>query len=149
MPIRNASLEKPPSNSQPDFLYMKLNREARRQSKDLFEMALVDGHIDSQRLRLIFDEVTQKKPRHYMQILKAITRLVRMEVAKHHATIESAHPLSESQSQDIENSLKSKFGQITTEFHHNPELIAGLRIQLGSNVWDGSVQSRLEAIKQS
>jgi len=27
-------------------------------------------------------------------------------------------------------------------------LIGGLRVQIGSDVWDGSIQARLEAIKQ-
>ena len=63
--------------------------------------------------------------------------------------IESAIPLAEAIRTEITTSLISRFGQITAEFHHNPELIGGLRIRLGSDVWDGSVQSRLEALKQS
>jgi len=128
---------------------MKLSREARRQSKDLFELAFVDGRIDESRMKTIFEEIATKKPRGYLQMLKFLARLTRLEVARHHATIESAHPLSSEQSRDIQDGLTQKFGQITTEFRHSPELIGGLRIQLGSNVWDGSIQSRLQAIKQS
>lgn len=128
---------------------MKLNREARRQSKELFDLSIVDGQLDENRLRTIATEIAEQKPRHYVQMLKFITRLTRLEVAKRHAIVESATQLSESKKAEIISNLTSRFGKITSEFRHDPELIGGLRIQLGSNVWDGSVQSRLETLKQS
>jgi F-type H+-transporting ATPase subunit delta len=128
---------------------MKLNREARRQSKELFEMSIVNGRLDENRLRMIATEVVEKKPRHYVQMLKFIARLTRLEVSRHHAVVESASPLSDEKRTEISSNLATKFGQITTEFRHSPNLIGGLRIKLGSNVWDGSIQSRLETLKQS
>ncbi len=128
---------------------MKLSRDARRQTKELFELAMVDGRLDADRLGRIATEITERKPRSYVQMLKFLTRLARLETARHHAVIESAIPLAEAIRAEITTSLISRFGQITAEFHHNPELIGGLRIRLGSDVWDGSVQSRLEALKQS
>jgi len=128
---------------------MKLSREARRQSKELFDMSIVDGRLDENRLRMITTEVVEKKPRHYVQMLKFIARLTRLEVARHHAIVESAAQLSDEQRKEISSNLTTKFGKITTEFRHSPSLIGGLRIKLGSNVWDGSIQSRLETLKQS
>ena len=44
----------------------------------------------------------------------------------------------------IVSSLKQKYGEdLTTEFSVNPELIGGMRIKIGSDVWDGSVRQRL------
>jgi F-type H+-transporting ATPase subunit delta len=128
---------------------MKLSRDARRQTKELFELAMVDGRLDAERLGRIATEITERKPRSYVQMLKFLTRLARLETARHHAVIESATPLAEAIRAEITASLIARFGQITAEFHHNPELIGGLRVRLGSDVWDGSVQSRLEALKQS
>ena len=128
---------------------MKLSRDARRQTKELFELAMVDGRLDSDRLGRIATEITERKPRSYVQMLKFLTRLARLEAAKHHAVIESATPLADAIRAEITSSLIARFGEITAEFHHSPELIGGLRVRLGSNVWDGSIQSRLEALKQS
>lgn len=128
---------------------MKLSREARRQSKELFDLSIVDGRLDENRLRTIATEIVEKKPRHYVQMLKFITRLTRLEVARHHAVVESATQLSDERRTEISSNLASKFGKITTEFRHSPSLIGGLRVKLGSNVWDGSIQSRLETLKQS
>ena len=110
---------------------------------------MVDGRLDNDRLRTVANEIEQKKPRHYVQMLKFITRLTKLEVARHHAIVDSADELSETQRKEISSNLVKKFGPITTEFRHSPALIGGLRIKLGSNVWDGSIQSRLETLKQS
>lgn len=128
---------------------MKLTRESRRQAKALFEMAMVDGRLDNGRLLRIADELVARKPRHYVQMLKFITRLTRLETARHHAIVESATDLAEPVRKGITANLTSRFGNITTSFRTNPALLGGLRIQLGSNVWDGSVRSRLESITLS
>jgi F-type H+-transporting ATPase subunit delta len=128
---------------------MKLSREARHQSKELFQLAMVDGRLDAHRLRVIADELVSQKPRDYLGMLKCLTRLARLEMAKHHAIVESASPLTQPLEAQITSGLAARFGAITTEFRHTPELIGGLRVRLGSNVWDGSIQSRLESLKQS
>ena len=38
---------------------------------------------------------------------------------------------------------------ITASFAENPALIGGLRIQVGSDVYDGSVRGRLAALERS
>jgi F-type H+-transporting ATPase subunit delta len=112
-------------------------------------MSIVNGRLDENRLRMVATEVVEKKPRHYVQMLKFIARLTRLEISRHHALIESAALLSDEKRNEISSHLGTRFGEITTEFRHSPSLIGGLRIKLGSNVWDGSIQSRLETLKQS
>lgn len=127
---------------------MKLSREARRQARELFALSFVDERIDGARLNKIADGLAASKPRSYLQILKELARLARLETLKHHAVVESATVLDASQTQDFTRSLKAKFGEITTEFRQNAALIAGVRIKIGSDVWDGSVKARLEALQQ-
>jgi F-type H+-transporting ATPase subunit delta len=45
--------------------------------------------------------------------------------------------------------LKKKYGSdLTTDFVVNPQLLGGMRIRVGSDVWDGSVRNRLERLQQ-
>ena len=45
--------------------------------------------------------------------------------------------------------LRAKYGAgLTTDFRINPALLAGLRIRVGSDVWDGSVRARLDRLDQ-
>ena len=45
--------------------------------------------------------------------------------------------------------LKRKYGSdLTAEFVVNPELLGGMRIRVGSDVWDSSVRNRLQRLQQ-
>ncbi len=128
---------------------MKISREARRLARELFRLSLVDGRLDANRVATISERLVAEKPRAYLQILKEISRLVRLELERRHAVIESAAPLDEASARNIANTLKQRFGSdITTEFRTSAGLLGGLRIKLGSDVWDGSISSRLAAFSQ-
>ena len=128
---------------------MKLSKESRKISKALFRGSFTEGVLDEAKARKVVQLIIEKKPRHYFGILKGYQRLVRLELRKHHAVIESAEPLDASMGQDIEADLRKKHGRdLTIEQKVNPALIGGLRIQIGSNVWDGSVQGRLARLNE-
>ena len=90
--------------------------------------------------------MVEKKPRNYIKVLESYQRLLRLELEKRSATIESASELSPRIGTKIVANLKRKYGnELTTEFVVNPDLIGGMRIRVGSDVWDGSVRNRLAA----
>ena len=118
-------------------------------ARELYGFSLVNGRLDANRVSEISERLVTEKPRAYLQTLSELSRLVRLELDRRHAVIESASPLDETSAASIADTLKSKFGSdITTEFRTTPSLLGGLRIKLGSDVWDGSVNSRLIAFSQ-
>ena len=128
---------------------MKISREARRLARELFRLSLADGRLDANRVSAISERLIAEKPRSYLEVLKEFSRLVRLELERRHAIVESASPLDERSATNIANTLKQKFGDdITTEFRTSPDLLGGLRIKLGSDVWDGSISSRLATFSQ-
>ena len=128
---------------------MKISREARRMARELYGFSLVNGRLDAGRVSEISERLVTEKPRGYLQALNELSRLVRLELDRRHAIIESASPLDEASAASVADTLKSKFGSdITTEFRTTPSLLGGLRVKLGSDVWDGSVNSRLVAFSQ-
>jgi F-type H+-transporting ATPase subunit delta len=128
---------------------MKISREARRLARELFRLSLADGRLEASRVSAISERLITEKPRNYLEVLKEFSRLVRLELERRHAIVESASPLDESSAANIASTLKEKFGDdITTEFRTSPDLLGGLRIKLGSDVWDGSISSRLATFSQ-
>ena len=128
---------------------MKISREARRLARELFRLSLADGRLEASRVSAISERLITEKPRNYLEVLKEFSRLVRLELERRHAIVESASPLDESSAANIASTLKEKFGDdITTEFRTSPGLLGGLRIKLGSDVWDGSISSRLATFSQ-
>jgi F-type H+-transporting ATPase subunit delta len=127
---------------------MKLNKEIRQLSRKMLQASFTDGQLDPGRIASLVDSVIKEKPRNYISVLKNYKRLLRLEVEKRHATIETASDVDAAIRSDIIANLKSKYGDdLATEFHVDPRLLGGMRIRVGSDVWDGSVRNRLQRLQ--
>ncbi|HWB03262.1 MAG TPA: F0F1 ATP synthase subunit delta [Verrucomicrobiales bacterium] len=129
---------------------MKVSKEALRTARQLFRLTLKKGKVDEKTARKIVAKVTESKPRHYLGILTAYHRMLRLEASRRHAIVESAATLSNEECDEIRAQLQEAHGKdLTAEFHLNPDLIGGMRVKIGSTVWDGSVKSRLDNLRSS
>jgi F-type H+-transporting ATPase subunit delta len=126
---------------------MKVSKDARNLSRRLLRLSFTNERLDESKVRSLVQSVLTEKPRHYLGALEAYQHLLRLEQAKRRATIESATELDTATQSSILSSLRHKYGaDIDADFRVNRDLIGGLRIQLGSDVWDGSVQNRLDRL---
>ncbi len=127
---------------------MKLSKDARRLSRGLFQISFTDGRLDEAKIRAVAQKVVEEKPRHCLEVLKAYQRLVRLEIEKRHAVVESASELDQATKDQLEASLRSKYGpDITADFRSTPDLIGGLRVRIGSDVFDSSIRERLNRLQ--
>ena len=128
---------------------MKIPKQARREAKRLFRSCLAQGALDENRVRQALQQVIAQKPRGYVPILSHFQRLVKLEVARRTARVETAVPLSPALQADVAANLARAYGTgLSISFAENRSLIGGLRIRVGSDVYDGSVQARLAALKE-
>ena len=128
---------------------MKINKEVRQLSRQILRASFTDGRLDRGKIATLVQSLITKKPRNYLAILQNYKRLLRLEIEKRHAKIESAKELSNDVSAKILAKLKQKYGDdLTAEFIVDPNLLGGLRVRVGSDVWDGSVRNRLERLQQ-
>ena len=128
---------------------MKINKEIRRLSREMLRASFTDGQLDSGRISSLVDSLIARKPRNYIGVLKNYRRLLRIEVEKRRARIETASEVDRETSSRLVANLKKKYGgDLTAEFVVNPQLLGGMRIRVGSDVWDGSVRNRLERLQQ-
>ena len=128
---------------------MKVNKETRRLAKGLLQASYTDGELDRSRIAALVTSLIQKKPRNYIKTLESYQRLLRLEVEKRSATIETATELPPESSAKILSNLRSKYGSdLTAEFVINRDLLGGMRIRVGSDVWDSSVRNRLQRLQQ-
>ena len=128
---------------------MKIHKEALRTARQLIRLTVRNGGVNEDAARQIVDKVIKEKPRHYLGILAGYQRMLRLEVQKRHAIVESAVELDGNERRSIAARLKKQHGEITSEFKTAPELIGGLRVSLGSTVWDGSVKARLDSLRDA
>jgi F-type H+-transporting ATPase subunit delta len=129
---------------------MKVSKQSRREAKQLFRSCLANGLLDEDRVRQAVRRVLQEKPRGYQAILAHFQRLVKLDVQRRTARVESATALSPDLQSSVKASLERSYGAgLNLSFAENQALIGGMRIQVGSDVFDGSVQARLEALQEN
>ena len=102
------------------------------------------------RVRNAVQRVLQTRPRGYLAILSHFQRLVKLDLERRTGRVESASPLSPDLQSRVQSDLARVYGPgLNLSFAPNPALIGGMRIRVGSDVYDGSVQARLAALQES
>lgn len=128
---------------------MKINKEIRQLSREMLRASFTDKQLDKGKIAALVQSLVTKKPRHYLDVLQHYKRLLRLEIEKRHARIESAMKLDSETSKKIVDRLKRKYGSdLTVDFEVEPALLGGLRVRVGSDVWDGTLRNRLERLQQ-
>ena len=129
---------------------MKISKQAMTEARQLFRSCLVSGRLDEARVRQAVSLIADKKPRGYVEILSRLHRLVKLELAKYTVKVENAVETTPDQQVNIKSSLERQYGAgLDVTYLINPALIGGLRIQVGSDLYDGSVKTRLDNLQQS
>lgn len=129
---------------------MKISKQAQRDARQLFRSCQVNGLLDETRVRQAVALVLAQKPRRYVEILSRFHRLVKLDVERRTAQVESAVPLPADLQADVTGRLQKIYGAgVEITFDRNPELIGGLRVKVGSDLYDGSIRTRLEKLEQS
>jgi F-type H+-transporting ATPase subunit delta len=127
---------------------MKSTRQIKRAARELFRLCAAGGELDQGRVRLIAERLAGSPRRGAIQALEAFQRLVRLDRGRHTARVESAAPLGDAERATILAELEKRYGStLETAFEENPALIGGVRITVGSDVFDGSIRARLAAIQ--
>lgn len=129
---------------------MKINKQAKREAKQLFRYCLVNGLLEENRVRSVVQRVIAARHRDCPAILAHFRRLLKLEIVRRSATVESATPLPPDLQSAIEADLTRRYGPgLSTTFAHRPALIGGMRIQVGNDVYDGSVRAALAVLERS
>ena len=128
---------------------MKTTKRLESDAKHLYRLCLVDGSLDENRVRQVVRLVLESRRRGSFALLSHFWRLVRLDCARHTATIESAKTLPADLQTSVSSDLERLYGpKLSISFADNPALIGGMRIKVGSDVYDSSVKARLAALER-
>ncbi|MGO9434259.1 MAG: FoF1 ATP synthase subunit delta [Terracidiphilus sp.] len=129
---------------------MQSNKQLRREAKLLFRFCLVRGMLDEVRVIEAVRKVLEAKRRGRLALLAHFRRLVKLERLRQTAEVESAVSLPAALQACVLSDVERLYGSgISTSFVLNPALIGGMRIQVGSDVYDGSVRAGLDSLQKS
>lgn len=127
---------------------MRASEKDKLIARRLLELSCEEGRPSQERVNAVLATLREKAPSRHVQILREYARLVTRQIAHSTALIETAAALESATVEQIERDLSSRYDRsVSSEVHHNAELIAGIRIRLGDDVWDDSVATHLETLK--
>ena len=87
---------------------MKVTRRVKRSARQLFRICVVDGALDSARVRLVAARLAASRRRGALPILSSFQRLVRLDRDLHTARVESAVPLADNVRERIATGLSDR-----------------------------------------
>ena len=126
---------------------MRASKKVKRTARGLFRLCLVDGVLNDDRTRQVARALASSQHRGSLRVLSDLQRLVRLERDRHTALVESATPLAENVRVGLQAGLARTYGEtLEMSFGENPALIGGIRIRVGSDVYDGSIRAKLTAL---
>ncbi|MCW1921937.1 F0F1 ATP synthase subunit delta [Luteolibacter arcticus] len=129
---------------------MKITKVANAEARRIFRLCQTGGRLDEAKFSTAIKMIVAQKPRGYHGILGALKRLVRLELARRHVIVESAAPLDGAEQQRVVSGLVEKYGSdLTFEYRVTPEVLGGLKVRIGNDVFDGTVKGRLDRLAQA
>lgn len=129
---------------------MKVSKVATTTARRVFGLCQGANGLDEAKLSAAVKKIAADKPRDYRGVLVALKRLVRLELERRHVVVQSAVELDAAARQRIASGLVAKYGDsLTFEYKVDPALLGGLRVRVGSDVWDGTVKGRLDRLAQA
>lgn len=128
---------------------MKTIKQVRREAKHLFRLCLVNGSMDEGRVRKVLGRILESGRRGHLSLANQFERLVRLEQFRRTAEVESAAPLTPDLQENVRASLARLYGPgVSASFALNPSLIGGMRVRVGSDLYDGSIRAGLAALEK-
>jgi|SRR5215469_12086125 len=129
---------------------MKTAKQLQREAKKMFRLCMPGGSLDEIRVRQAVKTVLDAKRRGCLTLLSRFQHLVKLERSKRRAEVHSAALLPADLQADVISNLERRYGSgLSTCFELDPSLIGGMRIQVGSDLYDGSVRAELASLQKN
>ncbi len=126
---------------------MKITKDVQAQARRLMRLCTgPDGRLQEGTVREVASAISARRPRNAAALLTAFTELVRLEEARHTATITSAIELTEAEQASIRARLEARHPGLSYRWELDPALIAGLTVKVGDDVTDASVRTRISRL---
>lgn len=129
---------------------MRGDKKTKLLAKQLFKLSLVNGAVSPEQVAGVLGYIEKTAPRHTLALLKLYHRAIATELAKSRALVEHAGPVTDATLRSIEAAMTKKYRRpVTATAQPNPKLLAGLRVRVGSDVFEASVSGQLAALSSA
>ncbi len=129
---------------------MAINKSIKPFSKKLAQLTLEDGLVSEEKVQAVLAALRKNPPRKPVAVLKEFLHYVKKEINSSKAVIEYAGKVDDSALEAIRANLSKTYDRpVILETVENADLIAGLRVSIGDDIYDSSVAGRLDNLAKS
>jgi F-type H+-transporting ATPase subunit delta len=126
---------------------MAANKQTKLLAKQLFKLSFLNGRLSAEQVAGVLGYIEKSAPRHPLTLLKLYHRAIATEYAKSRAIVEHAGPISAATLGLIETAMTKKYARpVTASARPNPALLAGLRVRVGSDLYESTVAGQLATL---
>ena len=138
-------------NDNSDFKEMISNPTAKKEEKKKVIFEIADRYNFSQTLKKFLGFITIKNRLFFLdQIIDSFLNIISINKGELKATLVSSKQLSKKELENIQSELSKDFkSPIKVDYKYDPNLIAGLIIQVGSVMVDTSIKSKLKQLEKN
>ena len=138
-------------NDNSDFKEMISNPTARKEEKKKVIFEIADRYNFSQTLKKFLGFITIKNRLFFLdQIIDSFLNIISINKGELKAKLVSSKQLSKKELENIQSELSKDFkSPIKVDYKYDPNLIAGLIIQVGSVMVDTSIKSTLKQLEKN
>lgn len=109
---------------------------------------LLGGKASAQTIAILSHLMQQPRGRRIGELVRDASRIVADQAGKLVATVTTATPLSDGQAARVARGLSERYGKdISINHVVDPSVVGGVRVQIGGDVIDGTVSTRLSELR--
>lgn len=127
---------------------MNRNQQLKDFARKLVALSLDDERrVSPDKVTAVLEALSEKPPRQHSSVLKLYAKLIKQEIARSTALIETEGDIEPDHVAELEKHYSDVYGRkIVAELAENSELVAGLRVSIGDDVYESSIASRLDQL---
>jgi len=126
---------------------MRPSKQSQQFARQLFRLSIEGGQISAERVAGVLAHLAQHPPRQPLAVLRHYHRLVAGQLARNRALVEHGGPVDDGLLRAIEAAFTRKYQRpVAATARPNPDLIAGLRVRVGDDVYEASVAGQLAVL---
>ena len=119
-------------------------------AKKLLELSKDSGFVTESKVGEVLAGLQQVQHRHHLTVLKTFLNYLRREVALQTAVVSTPTKLSDDALKAIEVQFSKLYNRpVSAVTQTDTNLIAGVRVRVGDDVYDASVAGRLQRLAES
>ncbi|MBL62372.1 MAG: hypothetical protein CMI30_03080 [Opitutae bacterium] len=130
---------------------MAISHKVRELAKKLVQLSLdEEGRVLEEKVHEVLESLRAKPPREHKALLRVYMDRIKREIAKGVAVVEYAGKPDDSSIETLQRALTEHYGRgIQVELRENADLLAGIRVTVGDDVYEDSAATRIRPLARA